>query len=682
MNFFKKNALQEKMPRQVNRWLVNTSVRWKLNLVIIILVLGFVGVFSSAYFGLQALQHQISNLYNGMLIPATSLDRADIALGDVETQLEAFRSPTRSRGGRNEILGRIAVRDDFFYSTFKQYKEKWATTLSQDFTTILKDQNSLDLQQNESATILQIQKDYDYYLEQRIALEAANAGPEFTDQKVLDKTIAAVGALRSHLRHLTDLTRSFAGVSEKAAQSAYNRALFAMGSTLIVSISLGLILAFVVSRSIVNRLRAVTQTALALQQGHLEERAATNVGGRDEIGQMAIAFDAMGSQLIENLTGLEQRVAERTIELEQRSHELADRTVQLELANIRTQKRAAQLQAISDVSKAISSVRSIQELLPRITELVSEQFGYYHVGIFLTDATNRYAVLSAANSEGGKRMLVRNHRLEVGAQGIVGYVTSSGQPRIALNIGDDAVFFNNPDLPETHSEMAIPLISEGKIIGALDIQSSQVNAFVKEDIDALSTLADQISIAIENARLWETSQKSLVEVEAISRQYLQGEWSSYLKREEIIGYQYGVTGVQPLVSKLHSSTLDQTLASGEISTQLGEDAVMAVPIRARDLSIGALNVRIPGKKAWKPEEIAIVRAIAERVSISVENARLFEESQRRALKEQTIGEISAKISSSTNLENVFRTAMQELNQLMPDTEIVVEFKDEEKSDNS
>ena len=379
---------------------------------------------------------------------------------------------------------------------------------------------------------------------------------------------------------------------------------------------------------------------------------------------------------------LEDRVAERTLELEQRSRELADRTVQLELANIRTQKRATQLQAISDVLKAISSIHSISELLPRITELVSERFGYYHVGIFLTDATNRYAVLSASNSEGGNNMLARGHRLEVGTQGIVGYVTSTGNPRIALDVGEDAVFFNNPDLPETHSEMAIPLIVDKKIIGALDVQSTQGNAFTKEDTEVLSTLADQISIAIENARLWESSQKSMGEVEAISRQYQQGEWKRYTDREEIIGYKYGVTGVQPLASRVQSNIIDQALVSGEISTHIGTDALIAVPIKVRDLSIGALNVRIPGKKVWKSEEIAVVQAIAERVSISAENARLFEESQRRAIKEQTIGEISAKIGSSVNLEAVFRTAMQELNQLMPDTEIVVEFEDETKPSDS
>ncbi len=371
---------------------------------------------------------------------------------------------------------------------------------------------------------------------------------------------------------------------------------------------------------------------------------------------------------------LEEQIAERTVELEQRTHELSDRTVQLELANIRTQRRAAQLQAISDTTKAIASARSLVALLPRIVNVVSERFKFYHVGIFLTDEANQFAILSAANSEGGKRMLARGHRLEVGMQGIVGYVTGSGTPRIALDIGADAVFFNNPDLPETHSEMAIPLVIERRIIGALDIQSKQSNAFTQEDVEVLSTLADQISIAIENTRLYESSQRAFAEVDTIYRQYLQREWSRLSATEDIIGFQYTVAGTQPLPSRLQAASIQQSLASGKVIEKSGENATLIVPIKVRDETIGVLNVRVPNKNNWKQDEIAIAQAIADRVAISAENARLFQESQLRAEKERTIGHISEKLSASVNLENIFHTALQELGQLVPGSEVFVEFE--------
>lgn len=371
---------------------------------------------------------------------------------------------------------------------------------------------------------------------------------------------------------------------------------------------------------------------------------------------------------------LEEQIAERTIELEQRSHELSERTVQLEIANIRTQRRAAQLQAISDTTKAITSARNLEALLPRIVNVVSERFNFYHVGIFLTDEANQFAILSAANSEGGKRMLARGHRLEVGAQGIVGYVTGSGNPRIALDTGIDAVFFNNPDLPDTHSEMAIPLVIDNRIIGALDIQSRQSNAFTQEDVEVLSTLADQISIAIETARLFETSQKAFAEVDTIYRQYLQREWSRLSATEDVIGFQYTVTGAKPLKSRLQAKEIDQSLTSSQVSVEAGENASLTIPIKVRDETIGVLNIRVPQKNIWKQDEIAIAQAIADRVAISAENARLFQESQLRAEKERTISQISEKLSTSVNLENIFRTALQELGQLVPGSQVFVEFQ--------
>src|SRR5690606_34214496 len=130
--------------------------------------------------------------------------------------------------------------------------------------------------------------------------------------------------------------------------------------------------------------------------------------------------------------------------------------------------------------------------------VISEKYGFYHVGVFLLDENRTYAILTAANSAGGQKMLARQHRLKVGEQGIVGSVTGSGEPRIALDVGADAVFFNNPDLPESHSEMALPLRSGGQVIGALDVQSTETGAFTHVDVQTLGLLAEQVSLAIEN----------------------------------------------------------------------------------------------------------------------------------------------------------------------------------------
>lgn len=174
----------------------------------------------------------------------------------------------------------------------------------------------------------------------------------------------------------------------------------------------------------------------------------------------------------------------------------AARTTDLELANQRNEKRARQFEAIAQVARATTANQNLETILPSLAELISKQFGFYHTGVFLLDESREFAELRATNSDGGRRMLARGHKLAIGQSGIVGFVSATGKPRIALDVEADAAFFNNPDLPNTHSEMALPLRVGDQIIGVLDVQSIASNAFQEEDIDALSTPADQVAIAI------------------------------------------------------------------------------------------------------------------------------------------------------------------------------------------
>jgi FOG: GAF domain len=191
---------------------------------------------------------------------------------------------------------------------------------------------------------------------------------------------------------------------------------------------------------------------------------------------------------------LEKRVGERT-------RQLAETSLRLQEANRDLARRTAQLEAASEVARRAAAIRDVQTLLDETVRLISQRFGFYHAGVFLVDEAGEYAVLRAASSEGGQRMLARGHRLAVGEVGIVGYVAGTGKPRIALDVGEDAVFFSNPDLPHTHSEMALPLKVGERVIGVLDVQSVEPSAFTDEDVAVLQTMADQIALAIENARL-------------------------------------------------------------------------------------------------------------------------------------------------------------------------------------
>lgn len=348
-------------------------------------------------------------------------------------------------------------------------------------------------------------------------------------------------------------------------------------------------------------------------------------------------------------TSLEERVSARTDELAKRSQDL-------EAANRQVQRRAAQFEAVAQVTQAIISVRDLRELLPRIATVISEKFGFYHVGVFLLDEVGEYAIMSATNSEGGKKMLARNHRLRVGEQGIVGTVTLTGNPRIAMDVGTDAVFFNNLELPETHSEMAVPIKSGDLIVGALDVQSTESGAFSDDDVQMLSLLANQVSLAIENARLFEETRRALAESEAVSRQTTREAWRRLPVEQKLIGFRYSVAGTSQLDTALE---LAETAEGKHKSLQMETHRVV-VPIELRGETIGSLVVQSPSKGNLNQDQLDLVKAVAERVAISAENARLFDETTRRAERERMVSDITSKIRSTSDPEAMIQTAIEEL----------------------
>jgi GAF domain-containing protein/HAMP domain-containing protein len=442
--------------------------------------------------------------------------------------------------------------------------------------------------------------------------------------------------------------------------SAQNRAniLLSMG-LVILSIGAG----FWASQILTSPLISLADVAERITAGDLTARAKATT--EDEIGVLSKSFNRMTDELNQTVNNLENRVSERTIDLEE--------------ARLQSEKRAEKLQAIGEISKIIASEQKLETLFPLITRLVSERFGYYHTGIFLVNETKQFAVLQAANSKGGKTMLARGHRLEVGESGIVGYTAKFGTPRIALDVGLDAVYFNNPDLPTTRSEMALPLKVRDEIVGILDVQSEQSGAFNENDTNILSILADQIAIALENARLFSKTQLALDEAQALYQQNVQEGWLTFSREEELIGYHQTMIGGRKLTTPVDSDEITQAMNRGSIlifnADGVTKEPSIVVPIKLRGQVIGAMNIKAPAKnRQWTGEELNLVEAISERLSLALENARLIQESQRQLIKEQTISEVTGKIGTSINLKNVLQTAVEELGRAMPGSEVVIKFE--------
>jgi GAF domain-containing protein len=256
-------------------------------------------------------------------------------------------------------------------------------------------------------------------------------------------------------------------------------------------------------------------------------------------------------------------------------------------------------------------------------------------------------------------MLARGHRLKVGEQGIVGYTTYSGKPRIALDVGEDATFFNNPDLPNTHSEIALSLKFGNVIIGALDIQSTDTNAFSLSDLEIFSILADQISIAIQNARSLEQTQRALQGIEATSRQIVGQAWQGYLETIKTRGYRYD--GLKPEPIKMSSKPAEDKTA-------------LSIPIQLRGQTIGRLKLRaIEQSHKWTEDELAIIESTAERVAIALEGARLLDDAQKRASRETFLSEMAAKLGTSFQMDSILRDTVEELGQTLKGSKVTFQL---------
>jgi GAF domain-containing protein len=377
-------------------------------------------------------------------------------------------------------------------------------------------------------------------------------------------------------------------------------------------------------------------------------------------------FNGELAVIAESLMTLSENIQAMIAELEQR---VIDRTRELE-------QRAVQLKATADVGKAITSVRNLSELLQQTTLLINERFGYYHVGIFLLDARKEYAVLSASNSEGGRRMLENNHQLKVGETSIVGHVTGNAQARIALDVGQDAVFFDNPDLPGTRSEMALPLVASGQILGALDVQSTEPQAFSEDDIATLQTLADQIAVAIQNVNLYNETEKALEAARQVYGEVSRDAWRKVLRYQPRVGFLATIPGAVQIQSESMEQSMTTAFETGDVV--FGNDGLtMSIPIKVRGETIGAIRLKKSEiSEAWTQDETNLAIALSDQLSGALESARLYRESQQRAARESLVSDISARISSSARVESIVRETVQELGQALGNAKITFQMQNQ------
>lgn len=342
--------------------------------------------------------------------------------------------------------------------------------------------------------------------------------------------------------------------------------------------------------------------------------------------------------------------------------------------------RSSQYEIASQIAREISVETDLAKILNSAVNLIRDRFGFYHVGIFLNDPRNEYAVLRAATGEAGRQMLERGHSLRIGEVGMVGYVASRGEPRIALNVASDVVHYKNPLLPETRSEVALPLRVGRQTIGALDVQSVIENAFRQEDIHILQIIADQIAIAFEKARLVGDLQNSIVELEASQSVLTQKAWGAYLRNSRQ-KHEYHYQNAQLDSAATKSPQSIEALDSGRPVMSITSDngngetpqTVLALPIRLRDQVLGVVDLKFEAADI-SAGMVDLVQGIVDRMAVSLDSARLLEEIQIQAERERVVGEISAKVRAASDVDSVLRIAVQEIGQTLGASQVMVQLR--------
>ncbi|MCS6836902.1 MAG: GAF domain-containing protein [Anaerolineae bacterium] len=292
-------------------------------------------------------------------------------------------------------------------------------------------------------------------------------------------------------------------------------------------------------------------------------------------------------------------------------------------------RRNRDLQVAGRIGRETAVLDDLDVLLRRAINLICNELGFYHAQVFLLDDVGRVARLAYSRGDAGQQMLARGHQIEVGTKTVIGTATAQRRPVIindTLAQQGEVPFGFNPLLPETRAEMGLPLMIGDQVIGALDIQSKTPNVFLQEELPTFQLLADQLAIAIYNARLKAQAERRYQQINRLNRQLTRQAWD-VARREAQLKPRYG-------------------------AETLGEE-VSTAPITIRGEVIGSLTAAIPAAELGEGERM-ILNAVAERVALAIENARLFQETQSALAETSTLYQLSRTLNEATSLDDVLQ----------------------------
>ncbi|MCB9438143.1 MAG: GAF domain-containing protein [Anaerolineales bacterium] len=360
-------------------------------------------------------------------------------------------------------------------------------------------------------------------------------------------------------------------------------------------------------------LAELSHTANTIAQGNLSLRAGEVAKRPDEIGVLGQAFNDMAQQLSQLVQGLEERVTNRTQDLV----------------------------ATVEVGRLATTYATSDDLLPRLVNNIRERFDLYYTQIYLLDEADRYAHLRAGTGDVGQRLLAQKHRLDMEATSIVARTVQTGQPVLVSNTEQSQIHLPNPLLPLTRSEVAIPLIVGGDILGVLDMQAVRPETFNEENLPVFEALASQIAGVLRSQQAFTEAQQALAQVDELNRRLTRDQWEGYLGRVgrgNKVGYQYDLEAPKPLDTSTPLTDIEGIHASR--------------PITLGSLPIGNIIIREDVEREFAPEEMQLIDDVAARVAQALEQLRTFDETETRARELETVAQVTTRASSTLNMNEL------------------------------
>jgi GAF domain-containing protein len=373
---------------------------------------------------------------------------------------------------------------------------------------------------------------------------------------------------------------------------------------------------------------------------------------------------------------------------------VAERMQELQKAKDKLQRLNSQQRRVAEINREVARAATPTDMIARLVQLIHDYLGYHHVYLYLPDETNQQLIVRAAAGTTAQTVLDKGHQVQIGGRSLIGQAAAQSRPRLAEARGEDVVYFSDTALASARAELAIPLLAGGNLLGVLDLQSIYYQDLTDDDVKLITSLTDQCATTLHNARLLQKTQAALAEVEKAQQQYLQQTWGAVVSKSKA-AQAYVYTSNDDVTSADLDDVLSPEIAQAAakaqpsvhtVSDQAEDDGlttqsqILAMPITLRGQVIGALRLRHKTGRTWQPEDIEVLRNVADRLALALDNTRLQEETRRRATRDRLVSEIAGQVRGSLDPDTILKTTVRELGRALGVRQAAVELTSPQKDD--